>query len=77
MASAEIVYAPVAGGSTDVRDAVTGDNGRKALAHAGWRVDGEPFAKGVSSTPALPARSNLPEAGALEALLQTWRDATR
>ena len=77
VATAEIVYAPVVGGDTNVRDAVTGDSGRRALAHAGWRVDGESFAKGVSNTPALPAVSNLPEAGALEALLQTWREVTQ
>ena len=34
-------------GADDLRDIVTGDDGRAALAHAGWRVDGEDRAPGV------------------------------
>jgi hypothetical protein len=78
VASADVVYAPITGGSggDDLRDLLTGDDGRAALARAGWRVDGEPRAKGVRSTPVLPARPNLPTAGSLEALLETWREVT-
>ena len=77
VATADIVYAPVSNGSTDVRDSVAGDDGRRALARAGWRVGGEPFAKGITGKLALPPlarRSNLPDAGTLAALLETWRE---
>jgi hypothetical protein len=78
MATADIVYAPIEGapGAGDLADIVTGDDGRAALARAGWRVDGEDRAPGVPATPPLPARDNLPDAGSLQALLQTWREVT-
>jgi hypothetical protein len=76
VATADVVYAPIAGGDGDLGDTVTGDDGRAALAHAGFRVDGEDRAPGVPDRPALPKGSNLPSAGALEALLQTWREVT-
>lgn len=78
VASADVVFAPIAGadGADDLRDVLTGDDGRAALARAGWRVDGESRAPGVRSTPVLPARPNLPTAGSLEALLETWSEVT-
>jgi hypothetical protein len=78
VATADVVYAPVAGadGADDLRDLVTGDDGRAALARAGWRVDGESAAPGVRDTPRLPAGDELPDAGSLEALLDTWREVT-
>lgn len=76
VATADVVYASIVGGDTDVGDTVTGDDGRSALAQAGFRVDGEDRAAGVPDRPPLPKRSNLPGAGALEALLQTWREVT-
>jgi hypothetical protein len=78
VATADIVYAPIKGapGADDLRDIVTGDGGRAALARAGWRVDGEDRAPGVPSSPRLPARDNLPDAGSLQALLETSREVT-
>jgi hypothetical protein len=78
VASADVVYVPITGasGAGDLGDVLTGDDGQAALAAAGWRVDGEPRAKGIPATPALPARPNLPNAGSLEALLETWSEVT-
>jgi hypothetical protein len=78
VATADVVYAPVVGadGADDLRDLVTGDDGRAALARGGWRVDGEPRAAGVRATPRLGASDELPDAGSLEALLDTWREVT-
>ena len=55
---------------------MTGDDGRAALAHAGFRVDGEDRRPGVPDRPRLARSDNLPDAGSLEALLQTWREVT-
>lgn len=76
VATADVVFASVAGHDTDLADTVTGDDGRAALARAGFRVDGEDRAPGVPDRPALPKHSNLPPAGSLVALLQTWREVT-
>jgi hypothetical protein len=78
VATADIVYAPIKGapGADDLRGIVTGDDGRAALARAGWRVEGEDRAPGVPTSPRLPARDNLPDAGSLQALLETWREVT-
>jgi hypothetical protein len=78
VASAEAVYVPIRGasGADALGEVVTGDEGRAALARAGWRVDGEPRATGIPAKPVLPARANLPSAGSLEALLETWREVT-
>jgi hypothetical protein len=78
VASADVVYVPITGapGAGELGDILAGDDGREALAAAGWRVDGEPRAKGIPAKPALPARPNLPNAGSLEALLETWREVT-
>jgi hypothetical protein len=74
--TADVVFAPVVGRGSDLADSVTGDDGRAALARAGFRVDGEGRAKGVPATPSLPPRENLPDAGALQALVATWREVT-
>lgn len=78
VATADVVYVPVvdADGADDLGDLLTGDDGRAALARAGWRVDGEPRAEGIPDRPELPARDNLPDAGSLQALLETWREVT-
>lgn len=76
VATLDIVFAPVAGRDTGLQDTVTGDDGRAALAHAGFRVDGEDRPLGVPDRPPLPTKSNLPDAGSLSALLQTWREVT-
>ena len=78
VASADVVYVPITGapGAEDLGDRLTGDDGRSALGAAGWRVDGEARAKGIPTKPVLPARANLPTAGSLEALLETWREVT-
>ena len=79
VASADVVFAPVDGAreATALHDRVTGSEGRAALARAGWRVDGEPRARGIPARPPLAGRSNLPGAGALEALLDVWQEVTR
>jgi hypothetical protein len=78
VATADVVYTPAVGadGADPLRDLLTGDDGRAALARSGWRVEGAPRAPGVPSTPPLPPRDHLPDAGSLEALLQTWREVT-
>ena len=78
VATADVVYVPVVGadGADDLADLLTGDDGRSALAKDGWRVDGEPRARGVPATPPLPARENVPGSGSLQALLETWREVT-
>jgi hypothetical protein len=79
VASADIVFVPIKGAANveATRDAVTGDDGRGALADAGWRVEGEDRPNGFEDAPDLPKTSSLPDAGALEALLQVWREVTR
>ena len=79
VASADVVFAPVEGAreATALQERVTGNSGKAALARAGWRVDGEPRARGIPTQPPLAGRSNLPSAGALEALLDVWQEVTR
>jgi hypothetical protein len=49
-----------------------------ALARHGWRVPGQPAARGVRDTPALPRGSGLPsDPGALVALQETWSGVPR
>lgn len=79
MATADVVLAAAAGapGGMRLASAVGGRDGRKALADAGWRVEGEPRAPGVSAVVDLPPSSNLPTPGLLEALRQRWREVVR
>jgi Bacterial extracellular solute-binding protein len=72
--SADVVLATTTGGQAGDRlhDVVAGDEGRGALAGAGWRVGGED----VAPDRALEATANLPSAGLLQALQQRWREAT-
>ncbi len=76
VATVDVRFASFVDGDDDLFDLVTGDDGRAALARAGYRVDDEDRARGVPDTPSLPRRANLPDAGALEALLDTWREVT-
>jgi hypothetical protein len=76
VATADVVFAPVVGRGSDLSDRVTGGDARAAVARAGFRVEGEHRAPGVPATPSLPVREGLPGAGALEALLGTWREVT-
>jgi len=76
VASIDVVFAPFIGGDSDLADIVTGDDGTNALERAGFRVGTDPPEPRTDDPPPLPARSNLPDAGTLEALLQTWRGVT-
>ena len=77
MASADVVaVAPAGKAKGALWDAVTGGEGARALAAAGWRVAGEPAADGVPAEPALPADDGLPSAGVLDALRGLWREVT-
>ncbi|MSO78046.1 MAG: hypothetical protein EXQ79_00375 [Acidimicrobiia bacterium] len=77
VATADVVFVPFIDGNDSLFDVVVSDDGRAALAHAGFRVDGEDPIAGVPTAPPLPDSSNLPDGGVLEALLQTWREVTR
>jgi hypothetical protein len=73
--TADVVLAAVAAGPRkDDAEALAGNSDlAAALARDGWRVPGQPAARGVRETPALPRTSGLPsDPGALVALQQTW-----
>lgn len=69
VATADVVLAPIAGSrvSGTLRGLVDG-RGRRALATAGWRVEGEDLAAGLDASVALPAGNGLPSPGLLDAL---------
>jgi hypothetical protein len=74
--TADVVVAAVA--TSPNRDGADGLAGNSelaaALARTGWRVPGQPRARGVRDTPALPRGSGLPtDPGSLVALQDTWR----
>jgi len=78
--TADVVLAAVA--SSPRRDDVEGLAGNgdlaAALAREGWRVPGQPAARGVRDTPALPRSAGLPsDPGALVALQETWSGVPR
>jgi hypothetical protein len=77
VATADIVFVPFIGGNDSLFDVVVSDDGRAALAHGGFRVEGEDSIAGIPNDPPLPTKSNLPDGGVLEALLQTWREVTQ
>jgi hypothetical protein len=79
MATADVVLAtgrPGGGAAASLRSLAGGADGRRALAAAGWRVDGQPHAAGVPDDPTLPATSGLPPAGLLDALRARWHEVT-
>ena len=75
---AEVVLAPLReGDGADALRSLVEGAGKTALAEAGWRVQGQPAAPGVPDQPALPEESNVPSAGALEALRLRWEEIAR
>lgn len=78
VATADVVLGTVPGRrAAQLAGVVAGPAGKRALAGAGWRVDGQPPATGIARTPALPATSGLPAPGVLEALRQMVEEITR
>jgi hypothetical protein len=74
--TADVVVAAVAASpNRDGADGLAGNSElAAALARAGWRVPGQPAARGVRDTPALPRGSGLPtDPGSLVALQETWQ----
>ena len=74
--TADVVVAAVA--ASPNRDGADGLGGNSelaaALARTGWRAPGQPAARGVRDTPALPRGSGLPtDPGSLVALQETWQ----
>ena len=72
MATVDVVAVPVAGGEesaqAELLDLLGGEDGRAALAEAGWRVAGEAPAGGVDAAVELPPEDGLPDPGVLAAL---------
>jgi hypothetical protein len=79
LTTADVVLAPVSGSPAGGRlmKLMQSDDAAAALAGAGWRVDGQPLAAGVPADPALPAESNVPRAGVLQALRTLWIGVVR
>jgi hypothetical protein len=72
--TADVVLAAVAGRGDSAGDLAGDTDLAAALARSGWRVSGQPTARGVRDTPALPRASGLPQdPGALVALQETWQ----
>jgi hypothetical protein len=78
MATADAVLASVKSSrsAASLRKLAGGDETRKALAAAGWRVPGQPLAAGVTDSPRLPPSSGLPPPGLLDALRGRWHEVT-
>ncbi|MGI9032193.1 MAG: substrate-binding domain-containing protein [Acidimicrobiales bacterium] len=80
MATADVVLATGTDGRAQADRALAGlaagSRGAKALAVAGWRVEGQPRAAGVPDRPALPSASGLPSPGLLDALRSRWHQVT-
>ena len=72
MATVDVVAVPVAGGEeaaqAELLDLLAGEDGRQALAQAGWRVAGEALAPGLDPDVRLAPEDGLPEPGVLAAL---------
>ncbi len=77
VATADLVVVPSVGGRSEAIERLTGDEARRVLAEAGWRVEGVPPADGVASDPPLPSGNGMPEPGVLRALQTTWQDVVR
>jgi hypothetical protein len=77
MVVAEAVVAPLNINAEDRVVELFEEQGAIALAEGGWRVEGQDHAPGVPSTPPLPAESNIPKAGSLEALRIGWGEIAR
>lgn len=74
--TADVVLATAGAAGDAVRRVAGGGDARKALAAAGWRVEGQPRASGVPDAPPLPASTNLPPPGLLDALRGRWHEVT-
>lgn len=69
VATADVVLATTGDRPAELlAEAVSGSTGVAALVDGGWRVEGRKPAAGIRATVQLPATSNLPEPGVLEAL---------
>jgi hypothetical protein len=69
VATADLLLAPVAASRvTGPLRSLVGGEGRRALARAGWRVEGQDLARGVPESISLPAGNGLPSPGLLAAL---------
>lgn len=78
VATADVVLGTTGGRAAELlASRVAGRNGRRALAASGWRVAGEAPVAGIATTRQLPATSNLPEPGVLDALRRTVAQAGR
>ena len=79
LTTADVVLAPVAGSPAGDRlmKLIESKDGLRALAQAGWRVDGQPLAAGVPDQPSLLVDSNVPKAGVLQALRSLWNQVVR
>jgi hypothetical protein len=77
MVTADVVLAPLRGGDQDaVRELAERPELRQALARHGWRVPGEPSARGVRTSVRVPDGNGLPaDPGALVALDEAWRNS--
>jgi hypothetical protein len=73
---AEVVFVGVRGADAGgrVNNLFESDATAEAFAAAGWRVDGQPLATGISPDVEVPGSTGLPSAGVLEALRLTWRE---
>ena len=74
--TANVVLAAVASGQERGAAEDLAGNGElaAALARTGWRVPGQPAARGVRDAPALPRGDGLPtDPGSLVAVQETWR----
>jgi hypothetical protein len=75
-ATADLVAIPIGDAEGAAGDIAGNGDLRRALAAAGWRVDGEAQAAGVERGPELPADDALPGGGVLGALLARWNEVT-
>jgi hypothetical protein len=76
VATADLVAIPIGDAEGAAGDIAGNDDLRRALADAGWRVDGEALAATVDGGQELPADDSLPEGGVLGALLARWNEVT-